>query len=163
VAQTYLSYTIRRGEASDALGIYAVERVCFHDPYPSEVLSDLIKAHQDRFFVASDHGKIVGYAVASANATQGHVVSVAVDPHHRRGRIGTALLSAVTAKLAEEGIEHIQLEVRRGNAAAIAFYEQMGYRAFTEIRHYYADGEDALVLTRSVEPPALFASRVGPH
>jgi ribosomal-protein-alanine acetyltransferase len=163
VAQAYLSYTIRRAEESDALGIYAVERACFHDPYPSEVLSDLVKAHQDRFFVASDHGKIVGYAVASANARQGHVVSMAVDPHHRRGRIGTALLSAVTAKLAEEGIERIQLEVRRGNAAAIAFYGRMGYRAFSEIRHYYSDGEDALVLTRSVEPLVPLASRVRPH
>lgn len=149
-----MSYTIRRVDASDALRIYAVERACFHDPYPPGVFSDLIKAHQDHFFVASDHGEIVGYAVASANATQGHVVSVAVDPCNRRRRIGTALLSALTAKLTEEGIRQMHLEVRKGNAGAIAFYERMGYRAFSEIRHYYADGEDALVLARSAESPS---------
>jgi len=148
-----LSYTIRLVEASDACGIYEAERACFHDPYPPEAFTDLIKAHQGHFFVASDHGDIVGYAVASANATQGHVVSIAVDPSHRRRRIGTALLSALTAKLTEEGIRQMHLEVRKGNAGAIAFYERMGYRAFSEIRQYYADGEDALVLARSAESP----------
>ena len=149
-----MSYTIRRVDASDAVGIYAVERACFHDPYPPAVFSDLIKAHQDHFFVASDHAKIVGYAVASANATQGHVVSVAVDPRHRRRRIGTALLSTLSAKLTEEGVRQMRLEVRKGNAGAIAFYGRMGYRAFSEIRQYYADGEDALVLARSAESPS---------
>jgi len=151
VARSYLSYKIRRAEASDLLGVCAVERTCFRDPYPSEALNDLIKDHQDHFFVASDHGEIVGYAVASANAAQGHVFSIAVDPRHRRGGIATALLSAVTVRLAEEGVECMQLEVRRGNTGAIAFYEQAGYRVSALVRHYYADGEDALVLVRSVE------------
>ena len=150
-----MSYTIRLVEASDVCGIYEAERACFHDPYPLETFTDLIKAHQGHFFVASDRGDIVGYAVASANAAQGHVVSIAVDPRHRRRHIGTALLSALTAKLAEEGIRQMRLEVRKGNAGAIAFYERMGYRVFSEIRQYYADGEDALVLARSAEslPP----------
>jgi len=158
-----LSYGIRLVEASDACAIYETERTCFHDPYPREAFADLIKAHQGHFFVALDHGDIVGYAVASANATQGHVVSIAVDPRYRRRRIGTALLSALTAKLTEEGIRQMRLEVRKGNAGAIAFYERMGYRAFFEIRQYYADGEDALVLARSAESPHAFGSRVGPH
>ena len=146
-----MSYVTRRVEASDAPGVYAVEKACFNDPYPSALLSDLIDKDQDSFFVASYHGEIVGYAVASANAMEGHVVSVAVDPRHRRRRIGTALLSAVTTKLAEKGIRRIRLEVRKGNAGAITFYDQMGYRPFSEIRHYYPDGEDSLVLARSAE------------
>ena len=146
-----MSYVIRHVEALDASGVYAVEKACFNDPYPSAVLSDLINKQQDRFFVASYHKEIVGYAVASANAMEGHVISVAVDPRHRRRSIGAALLSAVSTKLVEEGIKQIRLEVHKGNAGAIAFYDQMGYRTFSEIRHYYADGEDALVLTRSAE------------
>ena len=130
--------------------ICAVERASFPDPYSLEVLSYLIKAHQGHFFVAADHGRIVGYISASEDAGQGHVLSIAVDPHHRRLRIATALLATVTAKLAEEGVELMRLEVRRGNTAAIAFYKQMGYRESGEVRHYYADGEDALVLARSM-------------
>jgi ribosomal-protein-alanine N-acetyltransferase len=153
-AQPYLSYEIRTVEASDAFDVSAVEKASFNDPYPSEVLIDLMNRHQDHFFVASFHSKVVGYAVASANGMRGHIVSVAVDPNHRRRHIGTALLSTLTAKLAKEGIEQIHLEVREGNAGAIAFYQRMGYRPSSEIRHYYADGEDALVLTRSLESSA---------
>jgi ribosomal-protein-alanine N-acetyltransferase len=138
-------------EVSDAPGVYAVEKACFDDPYTEGLLNDLIKTQQEQFFVAADDGKIIGYAVGSANGEEGHIVSVAVDPCHRRKQVGTTLLSALTAKLTAEGIKQIQLEVRKGNAGAITFYERMGYRIFSEIRHYYDDGEDAWVLRRIVE------------
>ena len=151
MAWTRLSYLVRHVEALDTPNVYAVERACFHDPYPRGFLNDLIKTQQDHFFVAADNEEIIGYAVGSANGKEGHIVSIAVNPRHRRKQIGTALLSAVTAKLSAEGVQQIQLEVRKGNAGAIAFYERMGYRIFSEIRHYYTDGEDAWVLRRLVE------------
>lgn len=154
VVRSRLSYLVRRVEVSDAPNVHAVERACFHDPYTRAYLNDLIRAQQDHFFVAADGGEIVGYAVGSVSGKEGHVVSVAVDPRHRRKRIGTALLSAVAAKLTAEGVKQIQLEVRKGNAGAIAFYERMGYRIISEIRHYYADAEDAWVLKRPVESSA---------
>jgi ribosomal-protein-alanine N-acetyltransferase len=138
-------------EVSDTPGIYAVERVCFHDPYTEGFLDHLIKSWQEQFFVATDDGEIIGYAVGSANGKEGHIVSVAVDPRHRRKQVGTALLSALTGKLTAEGVKEIQLEVRKGNAGAIAFYERMGYRIISEIRHYYGDGEDAWVLRQLIE------------
>ena len=149
-----MSCLVRHVEVSDAPGVYAVERACFHDPYTEGLLNDLIKARQEQFFVAADNGEIIGYAVGFANGKEGHIVSVAVDPRHRRKQVGTTLLSAVTARLAAEGVKQIQLEVRKGNAGAIAFYERMGYRIFSEIRHYYDDGEDAWVLNRLVESTA---------
>jgi ribosomal-protein-alanine N-acetyltransferase len=140
---------IRRVQATDAVGIYAVERVCFSDPYSSAFLSDLIETQQDRFFVATNHGETIGYAVASTSGEQGHVVSVAVDPRYRRRQIGTALLSAVTEALLKEGVKQIHLEVRKGNGGAISFYQRMGYQISSEVGHYYADGEGAWVLRRS--------------
>jgi ribosomal-protein-alanine N-acetyltransferase len=151
-----LSYLIRPVKASDTTDVYAVERECFTDPYPSKFLDALIKTERDRFFVADEDGKIVGYAVATASGRDGHIVSVAVNPGCRRRGIGTALLSAVTRRMAEEGVEDIHLEVRKGNRAAISFYERMGFRALSEIKHYYTDGEGALVLKRLIEssPPS---------
>jgi ribosomal-protein-alanine N-acetyltransferase len=146
-----LSCPVRRVEVSDAPGVYAVERACFHDPYTKGFLNDLIKTWQEQFFVATDDGEIIGYAVGSADGREGHIVSVAVDPRHRRKQVGTALLRALTAKLTAEGVKEIQLEVRKGNAGAIAFYQRMGYRITSEIRHYYGDGEDAWVLRQLTE------------
>jgi ribosomal-protein-alanine N-acetyltransferase len=146
-----LSYLVRRVQVSDAPGVYTVERACFDDPYTQGFLNDLIKTRSEQFFVAVDDGEIIGYAVGSANGREGHIVSVAVDPSHRRRQIGTALLCAVTTKLVAGGVKQIQLEVRKGNAGALAFYQRMGYRILSEIRQYYGDGEDAWVLRRLVE------------
>ncbi len=140
---------MRRVKASDIAGICGVERACFHDPYPPAFLSDLIEGEQDHFFVATNDGEIIGYAVASARGEEGHVVSVAVDPHHRRKQMGTTLLSAVTNSLMKAGVKQIHLEVRKGNAAAVSFYRRLGYQISSDIAHYYADGEDAWLLTRA--------------
>jgi len=138
-------------EPSDAAGVYSLERECFHDPYPQKLLDDLMRTEHDRFFVAVEDGKIIGYAVGRASGKSGHIDSVAVVPRHRRRGIGMALLSTLTRKLIQEGVEQIHLEVRKGNTAAISFYERMGFRVSSEIRRYYGDGEDAWVLKRSLE------------
>jgi [ribosomal protein S18]-alanine N-acetyltransferase len=146
---------IRLVRKSDAPGIYAVERACFHDPYPSIFLDDLMKAQHEHFLVALHGESIIGYAVASTVDRAGHVVSIAVDPDHRRRHVGRALLSALESRLIEEGIEQIRLEVRKGNLAAISFYKQMGYRETSQILRYYADCEDACVFERSVKDPQM--------
>jgi len=146
-----LPYEIRCVDTSDASGVYAVERSCFNDPYPPAFLDSLIETERDRFLVAVDGGKVVGYTVGTVSGTEGHIISVAVDPRNRRRGIGTRLLSSVTRRLVERGVEEIHLEVRKGNRAAISFYERMGFRIFSEITHYYGDGEDAWVLRRSGE------------
>ncbi len=153
-ARTRLSCLVRLVEASDIPGIYAVERACFPDPYPSVFLDDLMKSYQAQFFVAVDNGEIIGYAVASIGDRYGHVISLAVSPRYRRRRVGTALMSALEAKLTQEGAEEIHLEVRKGNGGAISFYERWGYQPVSEIRRYYPDGEDALVFERSIESSA---------
>ena len=153
-ARTRLSCLVRLVEASDIPGIYAVERACFPDPYPSIFLDDLMKSYQAQFFVAVDNEEIIGYAVASISGKYGHVISLGVSPHHRRKRVGSALISALEAKLSQEGAEEIHLEVRKGNVGAISFYERLGYRPVSEIRRYYPDGEDALVFGRPMESSA---------
>ncbi len=150
-AMTRLPYAIGEVRGSDAAGVYEVERRCFPDPYPPALLEDLMRTQRNRFFVASNAGEVVGYAVATTTGRDGHIVSVAVDPDHRRQGIGTRLLSATIRRLIEDGVGQIHLEVRKSNGTAIAFYERMGFRIRSEIKRYYSDGEDAWVLVRSTE------------
>jgi ribosomal-protein-alanine N-acetyltransferase len=44
------------------------------------------------------------------------------------------------------GLDAAWLEVRAGNAAAIALYERFGFTTVGRRPGYYADGEDALVM-----------------
>jgi ribosomal-protein-alanine N-acetyltransferase len=150
-----LSYSIRHVEASDAAGVYSLERECFPDPYPSQLLDTLMKTRRDFFFVAIECGRIIGYAVGTPRGREGHIDSLAVAPHCRRRGIGEALLSAVSRALVENGTREIHLEVRKGNKAAISFYESMGFTRSSELKHYYADGEDAWVLRRTMTSSPL--------
>ena len=145
-----MAYLIRPVAQSDMAGVYSVEKECFDDPYPVQFLDDLVEIQRNRFFVAVENGKVVGYSVGTPD---GHIVSVAVDPRHRRQGIGTRLLSAVIRQIMRNGTKEIYLEVRKGNTSAISFYERRGFRISSEIRHYYPDGEDAWVLRRRAESP----------
>ncbi len=45
------------------------------------------------------------------------------------------------------GAEAVLLEVRASNAAALRLYESLGFQRVGLRRRYYADGEDAVLMT----------------
>jgi ribosomal-protein-alanine N-acetyltransferase len=101
--------------------------------------------------IASLQGKIRGYAAATVlldgeqNICQ--LDSIAVDPGARRHGVATALLRAICRWAAQNSAGHLSLEVRSGNAPAIAFYQQSGLVEEGRRPHYYAHPEeDALLL-----------------
>ena len=52
--------------------------------------------------------------------------------------------------MAERGAKEIYLEVRVSNFPAINLYRKLGYEVVRRIRGYYADGEDAYVMSWKV-------------
>jgi ribosomal-protein-alanine N-acetyltransferase len=78
-----------------------------------------------------------------------HVMNVAVAPRHRRQGLARWLLAFAMGKLWREGAERCLLEVRAGNAEALALYESLGFRRLGVRRGYYREPpDDALVLGR---------------
>jgi ribosomal-protein-alanine N-acetyltransferase len=89
-------------------------------------------------------------ALGRGAADEVEILLVAVVPHARRRGVGRALVEAL---LADAGARRAHLEVRASNRAAIALYERTGFVAAGVRKRYYADGEDALVMARTVETP----------
>jgi Acetyltransferases len=82
---------------------------------------------------------------------KGHVVSIAVLENYRRRGIGKQLLLSSMQKMREAyGAEEVYLEVRVSNYPAISLYEKLGYRKVKLLKHYYADGEDAYLMAKSL-------------
>lgn len=70
---------------------------------------------------------------------------VVAEPHRRRGFARVMVVTGLHwAKGA--GASRVLLEVRRDNAAAVAFYRNLGFRDIGERRDYYATGVHALVM-----------------
>jgi ribosomal protein S18 acetylase RimI-like enzyme len=73
---------------------------------------------------------------------EGHIISIAVHPHHRRQGIGAQLLQRA---MKTPHLKRVWAEVRRSNQGAQAFYAKMGFQITRLVPNYYGN-EDALII-----------------
>jgi ribosomal-protein-alanine N-acetyltransferase len=94
-----------------------------------------------------ESGGLLGYALFWHVVDELQLLNVAVAIPARRRGIGRALMNDLVAYARAHGVARVLLEVRAGNAAAIALYEQLGFTQFNVRERYYADDEDAIEMT----------------
>jgi ribosomal-protein-alanine N-acetyltransferase len=135
-----------------------INQTCLPENYTDIFFVDLFRRHPETFVVAEEDGKIAGYIMCrvevglssiglSGLVKKGHVVSVAVLPEHRRKGIGEALVTQAMEGMRKYNAKQCFLEVRVTNQEAIALYKKLGFEVTRTIHGYYADGEDAFVMT----------------
>jgi ribosomal-protein-alanine N-acetyltransferase len=154
-----LPWRLRPGAPADLAAVVAIERASFVDPWP--VRSLLTELQPDRLrcpLVAEVAGEMAGYLLAWRVANQLHILNLAVRPDLRRTGIATALLRASLEEAQARGLTEATLEVRPSNQGALAFYQRHGFVPAGRRRRYYANtGEDALIMTVPLPPPAPLA------
>ena len=143
---------IRRAVASDIPAIVTIERESFPDPWDQSVFVEALTYFPATTFVAVCDGMVAGFIVGGLEDTgeniYGHICNFGVSPRYRRRGIGRLLVNRAEHQFALELATGVQLEVRISNAAAQQFYRKLGYRQVFGIEHYYANGEDALVMMK---------------
>lgn len=86
-------------------------------------------------WVAESQGALAGYLIVvlvfsvEHQGLMGEIDEFFVVPEARSGGAGAKLLAAAEAALAQRGCARLQLQLRRGNLRARAFYERHGYAA----------------------------------
>jgi len=131
--------------------VIALERHCFPDPWPRDLIEVEIDEADDQRFpvVARVDGILVGYMIAWFIADEAHLGNLAVAPAAQRTGLASALLEALVAEARLRGSAHIVLEVRAGNSGAIRLYERHGFDAVAVRKEYYEDDkEDAVIMMR---------------
>jgi len=92
--------------------------------------------------------RLAGYIVGRLGAEEIHINNVAVRDNYRRQGLGRALLNRILESGRRSGIASAFLELRAGNSAALALYEECGFHVIARRGRYYLDPvEDALVMT----------------
>lgn len=91
------------------------------------------------------HGELVALACGWLVVDELHITLVAVHPERRRRGLGSLVLDDLLRRAHGEGARHATLEVAAANAAAQALYSRCGFRTAGVRRHYYRDGDDALI------------------
>ena len=74
-----------------------------------------------------------------------HITALAVRRGHRRQGLGRRVLAALLEWGGSAGASHATLEVASGNTAARGLYAAVGFREAGVRRHYYRNGDDAVI------------------
>lgn len=113
-------------------GVEALWESCFPEDPPRNRAAAAIPAklamNDDLFFVCEGAaGEVRGTVMAGYDGHRGWLYAVAVDPRLRQRGVGRTLVEHACAALAARGCGKVNLQVRDGNAAALAFYEELGF------------------------------------
>lgn len=141
--------TSRPMTESDIPGTVAIDALCQGHPWSAGSFREELARGGSGFarIREGEGGEIAGYICAWVSVDELHVGTVGVRPDLRRRGIGKSLVEEALAWGRERGAAAAHLEVRAGNAPAIALYEGLGYHRVGVRRGYYPDnGEDAHLL-----------------
>ena len=145
--------TVRDVRNVDLDAIAELERLSFPVPWKREFFaSEVGAAHRFNRVVRAPNGLLAGYVFCAFAGGEIHVNKIAVDPSSRRRGIARVLMQEVFDLATRIRAEEIYLEVRPSNDPARNFYSSLGFRDVGRRPQYYADGEDALVMSLFLPP-----------
>jgi ribosomal protein S18 acetylase RimI-like enzyme len=121
---------IRPYDPADQPEVIALWRACgLTRPWndPARDIERKLTVQPELFLVGIAHGRIVGTVMAGYDGHRGWINYLAVEPASRRQGRGQALMHEAQQGLSRLGCPKINLQVRAGNAEALAFYQALGY------------------------------------
>lgn len=145
-----MEYLVRSMQPADVAACAVIETSA-GDPWSLEQIAEELANQQNggasRLFVAEGNGQVIGLAAWQLAAGEASLYTLTVSPTARRCGVGRRLLQDSLTALQAEGALCAFLEVRAGNDAAIALYEQLGFAAAGLRKRFYQNPtEDALVM-----------------
>lgn len=114
----------------DIAAVVALWRRCdllrpWNDPH-----ADIRRARQTRdacLLVGKLSTRVVATLMTGFDGHRGWIYYVAVDPDQRKSGCGRAMMAAAETWLRARGAPKVQLMVSEENAAALGFYDALGY------------------------------------
>ncbi len=148
--------TIRSAGLHDLERLLALEVASFDtDRVSRRSMRRLLDSPSAALLVAESGDQLAGAATVlfRRNTRMARLYSLAVHAQHRGCGVAGRLCAAVEHVARLRGCEHLTLEVRADNAAALALYRREGFRRFGVHAAYYGDGADALRLRKWIAHP----------
>jgi ribosomal-protein-alanine N-acetyltransferase len=142
---------IQPATLSDLPMILAIEQASFPSPWTEDHFRYELKENPYAFLlVAKVDEQLIGYIDFWITFQQAQINNLAVTPGLRRKGIGKVLLEDALKRIQQAGCERVTLEVRVSNLAAQKLYEMYGFRFAYQKKQYYANGEDAWLMEKTL-------------
>ena len=134
--------TVRPLRGTDIEQVSRIERGSFPTPWNTQAYVTEIANPSACYLVATSGETVIGYTGMWVIMDEAHITTLAVDPEHRRRRIGERLLSELLVHARKRGAMRATLEVRENNESARNLYEKYGFAAVHVRRAYYSDNNE---------------------
>ena len=121
---------VRSYEEGDREAVIALWKACGLSRAWNDAGRDIDRkrtVQPELFLVGLEEGTLVATAMAGFEGHRGWVNYLGVDPDHQRHGYGTRMMQAAEEALRRVGAPKVNLQVRSGNDAAVAFYRALGY------------------------------------
>ena len=152
-------YSVRKLRASDMDRILEIEHASFgKDAYDRNLFAEFFHNCGDLFLVAETAGGVCGYSITCIRGgrpeARAELISLAVDPGHRRRGAASALMESTWRRLRRRDVTRLWLMVRVTNRKARAFYEKYGFHKVRIVRGYYEDKSDGWLMAKDLKTGA---------
>lgn len=140
---------IRPATADDLDTIWQLEdRVFGHEAWSLDMMREELTApHRQYLALVNPEGAVCGYGGLLALGAEGDIQTIAVDPAHRGGGHGRALMNALLDAAHGRGVRSVFLEVRADNPIAQSLYASQGFEEIAVRPNYYQPEDvDAVVM-----------------
>jgi ribosomal-protein-alanine N-acetyltransferase len=126
-------------EAGDLDVIERLHAASFEEPWTGEAFQGLFCLSGVFLLCArTPEGNIMGFVLARVAVDEGEILTIAVGPAHRRGRIGQRLMEEAAAEAEGRGARSLFLEVAEDNEPALKLYARLGFSEVGHRANYYA-------------------------
>ena len=139
-----------RDEDVDAVA--AAEQRSYAFPWTRGNFVDSLRAGHS-MWVCREDGVPIGHAVVMMAVDEAHLLNLTIVPERQQRGLGGALLHHALAVARDHGATRMLLEVRPGNAPALALYRRCRFVEIGRRKGFYpgpAGREDAIVMVRDL-------------
>jgi len=144
--------TMRNYRLGDWQAMHALDLVCFEPVFRFSrgAMRSFAEAPGAVTVLAEAQGKLAGFCIAQLEDRTGYVVTLDVAPAWRRRGLARRLMAEVESRLHSAGAAEMHLHVFTGNAAAIRFYESIGYAQTGVAENFYTQNLHALIYRKQL-------------
>lgn len=133
-------YKCRPMHMIDVDTIMQIEPTIYSHPWTRGNFTDSLQSGYSAWVLldeAASKETIIGYALLMMVLDEAHLLNLSVALPYQKQGLGRFLLTHMVQIAQNHHAQHMFLEVRTSNIAAIALYENMGFNEMSIRRNYY--------------------------
>jgi [ribosomal protein S18]-alanine N-acetyltransferase len=146
--------------SDDIESVMSIEQDDVSESWNSRRFETEIRHSASRYIVLDVTTPVSAFGGLWLGVDQVRVVTMATRKSERRRGYGGLVLRGLLAVAADFEMTTATLECRSGNSAARALYRKFGFIEVGARRSYYADGEDAIIMTTETFDSPSFRTRL---